>query len=154
MNEIRKQFTNNLLPFLSVAVAVTALLYSTWRNETTEQQRSLRQAGFAVLERMTDLEGHIFIIAYSDREDVAADQPFLAWAAAREIRDLSAALPAPIPDEAQAFFRDWSNRSSALGARDPNDPTSQQAARHAADELSDNIQSLRELIVATMAKFT
>ena len=150
----KQQLTKNLLPFLSVVIAITALLYSTWRNETTEQQRSLRQASFAVLERLTALEGHIFIMAYTDREDIAADKPFLAWAAAREIRDLAAVLPPPLPGQADQLFTSWSDHFNDLSSRMENTPASQATARKAADVLSDEIQILREQIIGTLAKFS
>ena len=145
--------TKQLLPLLSVIIAVSALLYSTWRSETTEVQRSLRQAGFAVMERMTAFEGHVFVMAYTPADGRMGNEPFMAWAAAREIRDLSSVLPEPIPDAANRVFTSWSGNFSALSGWSTERPESVTAARAAADEISDDIQSLREHIITTVTMF-
>ena len=47
---IRSQIHDNAVALISIAIAVGALAYNTWRNETTEEQRNIRFAAFRVLE--------------------------------------------------------------------------------------------------------
>ena len=145
--------TKQFLPLLSVIIAVTALLYSTWRSETTEAQRSLRQAGFAVMERMTTFEGHVFVMAYTPAEQRVGNEPFMAWAAVREIKDLASALPQPIPARANAVFERWSSQFNALSNWSHEHPESVRHARSAADQISDDVQALREQIISTVTAF-
>jgi len=52
LGELRSQ---NLLAMISLFVALSALGYNTWRNELTEQNRNVRQAGFEMLLHVGEL---------------------------------------------------------------------------------------------------
>lgn len=105
------------------------------------------------MERMTAFEGYVFILAYAERGERSAETPFLAWAAAREIRDLSAVLPAPIPAQAQALFAQWQENFNAISQGASTDAQERAAGRAAADTLSDDIQGLRTRIIQTVSAF-
>ena len=49
MATLREQIRSNSVALISLSVALIALSYNTWRNETTESQRNIRQASFRVL---------------------------------------------------------------------------------------------------------
>ena len=53
---IRRQIHNNAVALISIAIAVSALAYNTWRNETTEEQRNVRHAAFRVLEDLGEVQ--------------------------------------------------------------------------------------------------
>ncbi len=42
---IRRQIHNNAVALIGIVIAVSALAYNTWRNETTEEQRNIRIDG-------------------------------------------------------------------------------------------------------------
>jgi len=56
MATLREQIRSNSVALISLSVALIALSYNTWRNETTESQRNIRQASFRVLESLGDLQ--------------------------------------------------------------------------------------------------
>ena len=47
-------FSRHSVALVSLMVALSGLAYNTWRNETTEAQRSTRQAAFRMLEELGD----------------------------------------------------------------------------------------------------
>ena len=44
-----EQLSRHSLAVISLVVALSALSYNTWRNEQTEHNRNIRQAGFEML---------------------------------------------------------------------------------------------------------
>ena len=56
MASLREQIRSNSVALISLSVALIALSYNTWRNETTESQRNIRQASFRVLESLGELQ--------------------------------------------------------------------------------------------------
>ncbi len=56
MLSFREQIRSNSLALISLAVAFIALGYNTWRNETTESHRNVREASFRVLESLGELQ--------------------------------------------------------------------------------------------------
>ena len=56
MATFREQIRFNSVALISLCVALIALSYNTWRNETTESQRNIRQAAFRVLESLGELQ--------------------------------------------------------------------------------------------------
>ena len=44
------------MALISIFIAVSALAYNTWRNETTEEQRNIRHAAFRVLEDLGEVQ--------------------------------------------------------------------------------------------------
>ena len=46
MRSIRQQLRANAVALISLVVALSSLGYNTWRNEQTEENRSIRVAGF------------------------------------------------------------------------------------------------------------
>lgn len=49
-----KQLQKNSLSLISLVVALSALSYNTWRNEQSEYNRNIRNAGFEVLLHIGD----------------------------------------------------------------------------------------------------
>ena len=56
MATLREQIRANSVALISLSVAFIALSYNTWRNETTESQRNIRQASFRVIESLGELQ--------------------------------------------------------------------------------------------------
>jgi len=45
MPNMREQIRNNMVALISLLIALSALGYNTWRNELTERNRNIRDAG-------------------------------------------------------------------------------------------------------------
>ncbi|HEU0225628.1 MAG TPA: hypothetical protein VFR29_09345 [Steroidobacteraceae bacterium] len=60
MPGMREQVRSNAVARISLVVALTALGYSTWRNELTERNRNLRTAGFELLAEIGSLQQVVF----------------------------------------------------------------------------------------------
>ena len=53
---VGQQLRSNAVALISLAVALTALGYNTWRNERTEHNRNIRVAAFEVLTQLGELQ--------------------------------------------------------------------------------------------------
>ena len=53
------QLRRNSVALISLAVALLALGYNTWRNETTERQRNIRHVAFLLIEHSGNLQSLI-----------------------------------------------------------------------------------------------
>ena len=51
-----QQIRNNLVAIISLVVAISSLSYNTWRNELTEENYSIRVAGFETLKSLGELQ--------------------------------------------------------------------------------------------------
>ena len=106
-NTIKMQLKNNFVAIISLTVAIIALLYTAWREETTERNRTTRTAGFEVLMRLGELQiivNHV----YYQKDNVLAN-PYLGWGQISLISDLSQLLPQPVPETVKKLLIVWSN---------------------------------------------
>lgn len=72
------QIKQNKLAIISLLVALTALGYNTWRNEQTEANRNIRQAGFEMLVHIGQLQ-RITYLAHYDKDSIEGN-PRKGWA--------------------------------------------------------------------------
>ncbi len=58
LRELRtlRQLKTHGVVFVSLLIALTGLAYNTWRNETSEAHRNIREAGFRVLVELGELQ--------------------------------------------------------------------------------------------------
>jgi len=110
---IRQQVRNNLVAIISMIVAVSSLLYSAWRHEVTEDQRTVRQAGFEILRNLGELQTIADHAHYTG--DPSQGNPVSGWGRALLIRDLSRLMPGPAQDHAGDLFQTWETESAGLG---------------------------------------
>lgn len=116
MPTVREQLRSNLVALISLAVALTALGYSTWRNERTELNRNLRVAGFELLTEIGSLQQVVFY-AHFQPGDTRGD-PRMGWADVLTIVDLAELMPPDVSRDAEALSRAWQADWSGLG-QDP-----------------------------------
>ena len=116
MTTLRQQLRDNAVALISLAVAISSLSYNTWRNERTEANRNVRTATFELLMRLADLERVTYLAQY-DR-DARGGNPRVGWTYVLAIRDLASVVPAPVPAEAAALQKIWSENWEGLGAQD------------------------------------
>jgi hypothetical protein len=138
VSSIRQQLRNNAVALISLAVAIGALAYNTWRNERTERNRNERTAAFELLMRAGDLERVTFLAQY-DR-DRNGGSPRTGWTDVLAIRDLSALVPGPVPARAAELLRVWGENWEGLGKDDET----------AVNRIDDAIGKLREASLATL----
>lgn len=88
---VRQQIANNLIAIISMIVAVSSLLYSAWRHEVTEDQRTVRQAGFEILQNLGELQTIADHAHYSG--DPSQGNPVSGWGRVLMVRDLPILMP-------------------------------------------------------------
>ncbi|MFK7957188.1 MAG: hypothetical protein AB8B96_13920 [Lysobacterales bacterium] len=120
---ISDQIQRNAVALISLFIALCSLGYNTWRNETTETQRNVRQASFELIEHLEQFQSVVNAMVYPTprRVELWVD----GWGEVKACQTLSTLLPAPIPDTLDTLVAEWSqsvdvlrgdNRSSAQTA--------------------------------------
>ena len=134
---VGQQVRSNAVALISLAVALTALGYNTWRNERTEHNRNIRVAAFEVLTQLGELQVVVNSAFYgkgSDRMD-----PMTGWGRVALITDLSQLLPAPAPQRAKELHRVWQANWESL-------TDSEDSVEHVTTEIDQSRESIREIL--------
>ena len=97
-HRITEQIRRNAVAIISLIVAVTSLGYNTYRNELTEANRTVRQAGFEMISELSKLQ-QVMLFARYDQEDKRGDRT-AGWTHVLSLRDLSLAMPDKIQQHA------------------------------------------------------
>lgn len=143
---IRQQLQRHSVALLSLVIAVSGLLYNTWRNETSEAQRNQRAAAFRILESLGELQETVNYQAYFS--DEVADMRGRVWidgfGNAATVRDLSGLLPASPGVDGERLFSLWQQHVPALDQRQPNGRGRTEAAITAEQILTAAITDTRE----------
>ena len=137
--KIVQQIRNNQLAVISLVVAVTALMYTTWRNEQTEANRNIRQSGFEMIVHIGKLQ-RVTFLAHYDKDPVAGN-PRKGWTEVLVLKDLAALMPAEVEASATALADSWEANWSGLGT----DPGS-------VEEIDAAIDDLRAAILAALER--
>ncbi len=111
---IWEQVRRNAVALISLAVALSALSYNTWRNEKSETNRNHRQAAFEILSKLNQLQQVVFHRRY-DKDETDKGNPRLGWTIVLTIVDLSELLEAPMPQKAQMLRATWGSNWEDLG---------------------------------------
>ncbi|MBV8666244.1 MAG: hypothetical protein JO269_07150 [Burkholderiaceae bacterium] len=110
---LMQQIRRNALALLSLLVALTALSYNTWRNETSEQHRNIRAAEFEMLKELIALQ-QIIDYAYlrrdAERGDLSKGLNHVLF-----IHDLATLTPEPVAKSAETLLSVWNGQSDKLG---------------------------------------
>jgi hypothetical protein len=111
MRSIRQQIQNNAVALISLVIAVTALAYNTWRNETSEEQRNIRHASFRVLESLGELQQVVdmryYYLPFEANSKQEGELRISGFGSAALIRDLTMLLPEPAPEAGEALHAAW-----------------------------------------------
>ena len=110
---LKEQIQRNLLAIISLVVAISALGYNTWRNETTEENRNIRLASFEILVQLGKLQIITDHAHYGN--DNNTGNPITGWGHVAMIDDLSFLMPAPIPQMATNLKTTWQTNWQGLG---------------------------------------
>jgi hypothetical protein len=116
MNATRRPVRDNLVALVSLAVALSALGYNTWRNERTERNRNVRVAGIEMLREIGSLQQIIFYAHYQQGD--ARGDPRMGWADVLTIGDLAALMPPEVARDATALRDAWEANAPDLVEKD------------------------------------
>ena len=136
---IVKQLRQNLLAIISLLVALTALGYNTWRNEQTEHNRNIRQAGFEMLLHVSELQ-KITYLAHYDR-DLMQGSPRKGWTQVLVLRDLAHLMESERPVRAESLLQAWRDNWASLGQEDD----------QAVEQIDAALDNLRNDVLQTLA---
>lgn len=99
MASIREQFRANAVALASIAIAVVALGYNTWRNETTENHRNVRHASFRVLESLGELQeivdARYYYLPFAEDQVPEGQSRIRGFGSVAMVRDLTSLMPDP-----------------------------------------------------------
>ncbi len=126
-----RDWSGRALTMIALTVALVSMAYNTWRNETSEAQRNLRQACFILIEESAAFQQ--LVEARFGGHDRSENTRASAWGKATLIRDIGALAPPRTGQEAQRVYDIWRQRAQQIDERNP----------LAEDELSDAIERLR-----------
>ena len=102
---IAEQIRRNIVAIISLIVAVSSLAYNTYRNELTESNRTIRQAGFEMISELSKLQ-QVMLFARYDQKDERGDTT-VAWSHMLALQDLSLAMPKNIQEQTEKLFKTW-----------------------------------------------
>ena len=113
---VQSQLGRHSVAIISLCVALTALGYNTWRNEQTEQNRNIRQAGFEMLLHISELQRVSYLAHYD--QDKQGGNPRKGWAEVLVLRDLAELMPASSQAHADSLHQVWSHHWADLDKND------------------------------------
>ena len=109
---LKQQVQQNLLAIISIAIAITALSYNSWRNEQSEDNRNFRAAGFEIMREAAHLQLLVDTATYSEKsKDVDAIK---GWVSVNLILSLSDLMTPEIKKQATDLKSVWSENWSVL----------------------------------------
>lgn len=112
-DSIRSQLKRNAVALISLVIAITSLVYNTWRNEHTEFNRNQRDASFAILSRLGELEELTYLVHYDCNFRLRGNVR-TGWALVQSVQDHAMVLQ-EFPSDAAAKLRDaWSENWQPL----------------------------------------
>jgi hypothetical protein len=134
---IRTQLKSNLVAIVSLAIALTSFSYTTWRNERSEHNRTLRQASFQLLTALGEMQQVVYHAHYD--HDAERGNPRTGWVYVDTINDFSATMPTPVPDRAKELLAAWRDHWENLGRKDAD-----------AEAISDAVDRCRAAVLAAL----
>jgi len=111
--DFKKQLKQNLLAILSIAIAISALAYNSWRNELSEENRNYRAAGFEIMREAAHLQYLIELTTYAS--DKKKEDPISGWVKVNLIVSLSKLMMPEILVSAENLKISWIDNLSSLG---------------------------------------
>jgi len=126
---IKEQIKQHFIAILSLMIAMTALVYTTWREEVTEHNRNARIAAFEVLKNLGELQVIVNQTIYQTKDN----SPFLGWGHVAIISDMGSLLAAPIPEKTTQLVQTWGQNWQKLATDEA-----------AQDSITEEIDSCRQ----------
>jgi len=150
MKTLQEQLRSNSVALISLAVAFIALGYNSWRNETSESQRNVREASFRVLESLGELQEvadhRYYYFPFENNEGREGELRLRGFGRVTMVRDLMNLMPEPAPAASDELFQLWNKHFNALAELDK-DGSHTAAAKVAEKELAVGIREAREAVI-------
>jgi len=131
----RGVLTKHGVALVSLFVALSGLGYNTWRNETTEAHRNVRQAAFVVFEQLGQLQQVVDQRYYAGK--VTDINRIAGWGKVALIRDMAMLVSPGSSRQASELFDTWQGQLDLLDRGQP-------AAER---EISSAISGVREQVL-------
>jgi hypothetical protein len=131
-----EQLRTNAVAIISLIVAFSGLGYNTWRNESTESNKNIREAGFFMMRELTELQ-EVVLYARFDGDDDRGDIKS-GWSHVLAVKDISYAMSKSVQQDALALSVVW--QQNAQGIKSHQDESYQQIDQ-AIDEVKKQIVS-------------
>lgn len=109
---LREQLARHAVALLSLFIALSGLAYNTWRNETSERQRNVREAAFVSLTALAEFQ-QLIDRRYFGGERGEASR-IEAWGRIALVRDLGSLVSPQSAQRADAAFDTWQAQAAAL----------------------------------------
>lgn len=110
--QIADQLRTNAVAIISLVVALSGLGYNTWRNEASEGNKNIREAGFFMMKELTNLQ-EVVLYARYDRDDERGDIKS-GWSHVLAVKDISYAMPLDVQDAALKLSEVWQQHAGGL----------------------------------------
>ncbi|HEY8100485.1 MAG TPA: hypothetical protein VIF82_06995 [Burkholderiaceae bacterium] len=136
-NSFASQIRRNIVALLSLTVAVTALFYNTWRNESTEKNRNIRVAEFEILKNLGELQQIIDFAHF--RKDQQRGDLTIGLNRVLLIHDLAALAPKPVEDASDKLLAVWRMNDEKLNT-----------SLDAASALSEQVLVTRRIVLESL----
>lgn len=139
---LRESVRQNLLALISLWLALFALGYNTWRNETTEGQRNVRDAGFIVLRSLGELQELADARFYGGKKNET--NRIAIWGRVLLVRDIAELVSEQSKQRADVLYATWSELSVAFDAGDAEaEKRFTAATREAREQVLTDLRALR-----------
>lgn len=135
---LRALLRQNALALIGLMVALFGLGYNTWRNETTEHHRNVRQSAFVALGALGEVQQLADTRFFGGQQDEA--NRIAIWGRITLIRDVATLVSVEADERAKKLFDTWSSQSQAF---DEGDAAAEKALAGAVRET--RAQVLRDL---------
>ena len=148
-----QQIRGNAVALISLMTAVIALSYNTWRNETTESQRNIRQASFRVLESLGELQEvadyRYYYFPYETNQSGEGELRLRGYGSVTMVRDLMNLMPPPAPVASDELFRLWNEHVNSLAELSAEGQHTK-AAKTAEKELAIAVKQARVAVIQVL----
>ena len=109
---VLEQLRTNAVAIISLVVALSGLGYNTWRNEASEANKNIREAGLFMMKELTELQEVVFYARF-DRDDERGDIK-TGWSHVLAVKDLSYAMPDKVQVDAIQLSSVWEQHASGI----------------------------------------
>ena len=113
---ILEQIRRNAVALISLFVAITGLLYNTWRNEHSEHNRNQRWGSFQALLVLGELQEIVYIYFHDPQNSDISDMR-RGWAKVLTIKHMADILDDPLPESATKLHGVWQDNWKGLEER-------------------------------------
>jgi hypothetical protein len=155
MTSIREQFRANSVALISIAIAIVALGYNTWRNETTETQRNVRHAAFRMLESLGELQEIVdtryYYLPFETAHVSEGASRIRGFGTVTMVRDLTGVMPDPAGKAGAELHDLWLQHFLVLHRLDENGEHTA-AATQAEQNLTGAIRETRAAVLEVLSR--